>query len=313
MIDNNIFLTIVVSVYNEELSLLKFHKELSNEINKNDFTTEILYVNDGSFDSSAKILENISSSEKSVKIISFSRNYGHEAAMIAGIDNAVGTYIICLDADLQHPPSLISKMVAKAKEGADLVLMKRQTRKDGNIFLRLFSKLFYKLINSISPFNFENNASDFFLISNKISNVLRNDFRERIRFLRGYIQLVGFKKHNIFYDAPERFDGKSKYDFRSLVSLSTKAITSFSKLPLKLGISIGLIGLVLSLLIGGYSLLMHFFDDTPSGYTSIIVTIALMSSIQFILIGFIGIYVGYLFDEIKRRPIYIIDNIISND
>lgn len=308
-----VILSVVVSVYNEELSLNKFHQELNDQLNKIDVLSEVIFVDDGSIDSSLKILENFSNNFKNVKTISFSRNYGHEAAMIAGIDNAKGKYIICLDADLQHPPSLISEMLTKAISGNEIVLMKREEREDGNFIMKLFSKVFYNFLNRVSPVKFEKNVSDFFLISDKVAQVLKNDFRERIRFLRGYIQLVGFKKDYIIYKAPERFDGESKYNFRSLVSLSTEAITSFSKLPLRLGLGLGIFGFILSLIIGGYSLVMHFYDDTPSGYTTLILTVTILSSIQFILIGFIGIYIGYLFDEIKRRPIYIIDKLISSD
>lgn len=310
---DKIYLTVVVSVFNEELTLKKFHGELSKQLDKLDFITEILYVNDGSSDSSLRILKSLSSIDNKIRIISLSKNYGHEAAMIAGIDNAVGKYIICLDADLQHPPSLIPKMISKAEDGADIVLMKREERKDGHFLIKLFSRIFYELLNKISPVKFENNSSDFFLISSRITHVLKKDFRERTRFLRGYIQLVGFNIEYIIFKAPKRFDGDSKYNFLSLMNLSTDAIISFSKLPLKLGLSLGIIGLISSFFIGGYSFVTYFMGNTPSGYTTIIITLTLVSSIQFILIGFIGIYIGNLFDEIKKRPIYLIDKIIEND
>lgn len=305
--------SIIVSVFNEEQGIKNFHQALSHELSQLNDSVEVLYVNDGSTDASLKLLEEITTNSNQVKVISFSRNYGHEAAMIAGIDNAKGEFVICLDADLQHPPALIPDMIAKAKEGADVVLMKREERQDGGLIMKMFSAIFYSILNRVSPLKFEKNASDFFLISSKISSVLRKDYRERIRFLRGYIQHVGFRRAYITYNAPERVSGESKYNMGSLVSLSTEAITSFSKLPLRLGIGLGIVGMFLSLIIGTYSLVMHFIDDTPAGYTTMILTLTVVASLQFILIGFIGIYIGYLFDEIKNRPIYLIDKVIEGE
>ena len=301
-------LSIVVSVYNEEDGLNTFIEELNNKLLN--ISSEIIFVNDGSIDNSFEILKSIQTKFENIRIINFSRNFGHEAAMLAGIDNSNGAYIVCLDADLQHPPQEILKMYDKAKNGFDIITARRTDREDGGFIKKILSILFYKIINKISPITFETNASDFFLISKRIQVILKNEYRERTRFLRGFIQSVGFKKDSIEYIAPERFSGESSYNLFNLMKLSINAIVSFSKQPLYLGIYLGGIFGLFSLIITIYSIVMNFIGTPPPGYTTLVVIISLLFSIQFIIIGFIGLYIGFLFEEQKKRPIYIIDRIL---
>jgi len=303
--NNNIDISIIVSVFNEEDNLLNFILELEDYIK--DYNYDVTFVNDGSYDKSLSILKKIKDTHQFINIISFSRNFGHEAAMLAGIDNAQGNYIICLDADLQHPPKKIIEMIEKAKLGFDIVTTRRISREDGGFIKKILSKIFYKFLNKISPVEFEQNASDFFLISRKIKLILQNEYRERTRFLRGFIQSVGFKKTHIEYNATKRKAGESSYSFFSLIKLSINAIIAFSKLPLYLGIYLGVIFGLFSIVIAIYSLIMKFIDNTPPGYTTLIIVISLLFSIQFFIIGIIGVYIGFLFEEQKKRPIYIID------
>jgi len=305
---NENLLSIVVSVYNEEKNLKAFFNELLNKtenINK-----EIIFVNDGSYDNSYKVLSDIKSTNTNVKIINLSRNFGHEAAMLAGIDNAKSEYILCLDADLQHPPEIIPEMLEKAKNGSDIVFAKRKRREDGGFIKKILSKLFYKLINKMSPVRFEPDASDFFLISKRIQLILINEFRERNRFLRGFIQSIGFKTATVDFIATKRFAGESNYSLLSLMKLSISAIVAFSKQPLYIGLYLGAIFGIFSLVVGIYSIIMKFIGTTPPGYTTLVVIISLLFSIQFFIIGIIGLYIGFLFEEQKKRPIYIIDKII---
>jgi dolichol-phosphate mannosyltransferase len=299
-------LAIIVSVYNEESGLLNFWKILKEELEKLDVNSTVVFVNDGSIDNSQTILDSIVSDNNNVKCIHFSKNFGHEAAMLAGIDNTDDDTIMCLDADLQHPPSMIAKMYETHLQGYDLINMIRSKNKGSNFLKRFSSKLFYKVIN---PVHLEENASDFFLISRKVANVLKKDFRERNRFIRGFIQIVGFKKTTLDYIANAREFGESKYPTFKLLKLSLNAVIAFSKLPLTLGLIVGMIFAALSIVIGIYSLIMYFMGSTPPGYTTLIIFLSSTFSIQFFLIGIIGIYIGFNFEETKKRPIYIIDYI----
>ena len=300
-------LSIVVSVYNEQEMLKLFWDSLSKEIHKMGFDVEVIFSNDGSVDDSLLILKEIQEESKIVKILSFSRNFGHEAAMIAGIDKSKGDAVICLDADLQHPTSLLTKMVARFQEGSDIVNMSRESREDASFWKKISSSLFYKVINKISAVKFEPNASDFFLISKKVCKVLKNDYRERTRFLRGFIQNIGFKTSVIEFDSPSREAGESKYSFFKLFKLSIDAVVVFSRVPLYFGFTASIVCFLFSLGVGVYSIAMKFLQEVPPGYTSLIVLISFLFAIQFLLIGIIGLYMGHLYEENKKRPIYVID------
>ena len=294
--------SIVASVYNEEDVLSSFHKKLCETLNNELINYELIYVNDGSTDKTEELILEFQKSNPSIKYIAFSRNFGHEAAMIAGIDYASGDVVICMDSDLQHPPSEIIKMINEYHNGFDIVTMARENKKQN-----ISSVLFYKLINWISPFKIQENASDFFLVSAKVADVLRNNYRERTRFLRGLIQIIGFKKSTLIFTVSEREQGKTKYSKRKLISLTMTAVSSLSKLPLKAGILIGIICGFLSFILAIFSLVMKFIDQPVSGYTTIVVFLGFMFSIQFILLGILGEYLGFIFDEQKKRPIYIVD------
>jgi len=301
--------SIVASVFNEEESVKMFYESLSETVVSLQVSYEIIFVNDGSADNSLQILKNIAASDNTVKIIDFSRNFGHEAAMIAGIDHACGEAVICMDSDLQHPPAMIPEMLQKKAEGFDVVNMVRTKNKDTGVLQKTNSKLFYKFINSISSVKLAENASDFFLISQKVCKVLRSDFRERTRFLRGIIQLVGFRKTAIEYIAPKRVAGKSKYSFFKLLKLSLTAISSFSKVPLQLGIFTGLIFSAISLILIVFSFVMWILDKTIPGYTTLIIFMSAFAGIQLFVTGLIGQYISYVFDEVKGRPVYIVDEV----
>lgn len=309
----NIKISIVVSVYNEAEVIELFWDKLKKVISKDTNTLyEVIFVNDGSVDDTKEIIVNFITNAYNIKLINFSRNFGHEAAMIAGIDNATGDAIICLDSDLQHPPELLPELIEKFKEGHNVITMSRIDRKDGGLYKKVTSSLFYYFLNKFSNIKFEHNASDFFLISKKVSNVLKNDFRERARFLRGFIQLIGFKRCTIEYVAPERAGGKSKYSFYKLFLFSLVAIATTSQMPLRISSFIGLIFGAFTFFVMIYSIIMKIFGNPFSGYTTLVVLLSLSFSILFFLIGILGEYIGYVFNEVKARPIYIIDEIVSS-
>lgn len=295
-------ISIVISVYNEEQVLAAFHDNLYKTLKNEVFEYELIFVNDGSTDESDVIISKLQQINPKIKSIKFSRNFGHEAAMIAGIDYATGDAIICMDSDLQHPPSEIKRMVEQYHAGFEIVTMARDNKN-----ISVSSYLFYKLINKISPYKIDENASDFFLISNRVAEVLRNNYRERTRFLRGLIQIIGFNKSTLLFKVTERKHGKTKYSKRKLISLTLTAVSSLSKLPLKSGIFIGVICGIFSFILALFSIVMKFIDQPVSGYTTIIVFLGFMFSIQFILLGILGEYLGFIFDEQKKRPIYIVE------
>jgi len=303
--------SVVASVYNEEECLMMFYRSLSEMLVSLNINYEIIFVNDGSSDNSLSLLKEIAVSDRSVKVINFSRNFGHEAAMIAGIDHARGEAVICMDSDLQHPPAMIPEMLKKSSEGFEVVNMVRTIRNDAGLLQKINSKLFYKFINSISSVKLAENASDFFLISQKVCKLLRNNFRERTRFLRGIIQLVGFNKTTLEYVAPKRAAGKSKYSFFKLLKLSLTAISSFSKIPLQLGIITGLIFGLLSIALIVFSFVMWVLGKTIPGFTTLIIFMSAFAGIQLFVTGLIGQYISYVFDEVKERPVYIVDTALN--
>lgn len=308
---SSIDVSVVVSVYNEAEGIANSYVEFSRVLSTMPESYELIFVNDGSSDATLSILKPIAESDEHVRLINFSKNFGHESAMIAGIDYARGDAIICMDSDLQHPPTKIPEMVDLWKNGFDVVNMVRLERKDATLMNKITSKCFYKFINSISDAKLAENASDFFLISRNVAEVLKKDFRERTRFLRGLIQLVGFTRTTLEYVAQERTAGKSHYSFFKLLKLSFSAISSFSKIPLQLGIFAGIIFGCISLVLIVYSLVMWFLNTPVSGYTTLVVFMSAFASVQMFVIGIIGQYLGYIFDEIKGRPIYIVKEIIE--
>ena len=267
-------LSVVVSVYNEVEGIRDAYEKMTSVLQQMQETYELVFVDDGSTDGTGGILRPIAESDANVRLVSFSKNFGHEAAMLAGIDYSRGDAVICLDSDLQHPPAMIPDMVARWHDGFDVVNMVRTDRADASRLQKNNSRLFYHFTNLISDVKLAENASDFFLISKRVAAVLKTDFRERTRFLRGIVQLVGFSKTTLEYKAQERKSGHSKYSFFKLMKLSFSAISSFSKAPLRLGIFTGIVFGLISLILIAYSLVMWIFDTPVSGYTTLVVFMA---------------------------------------
>jgi dolichol-phosphate mannosyltransferase len=307
-------ISLVISVYNEEDVLPIFWEELVEHMERmREHTFEVIWVNDGSSDSSQSLINKIEKEDQSERrshiSIEFSRNFGHEAAMTAGINDSTGDAVICLDADLQHPPSKIPEMIQSFSEGNDIVIMSRKSREDHGVFKRGLSRWFYRLLNNLSDFKFEENASDFFLISKRVAEFLEWNYNERNRFIRGFIQTIGFNRKTLEFDAPKRQGGESKYSFRTLLSLANIAIFSFSKKPLYLALLIALIFIFLTGIVAIFSLGVYFFGEKPPpGYTTLIIFLSVCFTIQYLLIGILSIYIGKSIEEIKERPIYIVKN-----
>ena len=299
-------LSVVVSCYNEELALRQFYAETSKVLKSLSWDYELIFVNDGSQDGSIEILKELAAGDEKVKVVDFSRNFGHEAAMIAGMDYSSGDGIVCMDADLQHPPECLPGIIAKLDEGYDVINMVRTKNESAGWFKNFAGAAFYRLINILSDVKFEPNASDFFAVSKKAAKVLKTNYREKVRFLRGYVQNIGFRRTTIEYEARNRVAGESKYSIKKLITFSMNTIMCFSNLPLKLGLYAGGFAGVLGIIMMIYTIWSWAEVGTPSGYATTIVLICFMFAILFLIVGIIGNYIAILFAELKDRPIYIV-------
>ena len=298
-------LSVVVSVYNEEQALPLFYETAKPILDGLSWDYEILFVNDGSRDGSLGFLQELTFHDSRVKLVSFSRNFGHEAAMIAGIDYASGDAIVCMDADLQHPPACLPEIVERLEEGCGVITMVRTRNESAGIVKNITSAGFYWLINTLSDVKFEANASDFFAVSRQAADVLRGNYREKVRFLRGYVQYICFSRATIAYEARERAAGESKYSIRKLFAFSINTILCFSNLPLKLGIYAGGMAAVMGIAVMIYTLCTR--RGAPSGYATIVILNCFMFAVLFLIVGIIGEYMAILFNELKDRPIYIVE------
>ena len=302
--------SLIVSVYNEEKGLRDFTrvtKEVLSGIPGYEF--QVLFVNDGSTDKSGEILSELRSVDPdTVKVIEFSRNFGHEAAMCAGLDYADGDFLIFMDADLQHPPKCIPRILSAFENGAEVISMVRTENKDAGLIKNVTSGLFYGLINKLSTAHMEPGASDFFAMAKAPAEVLRHNFREKIRFLRGYVQNIGFNKVNISYEAAPRVAGESHYSIAKLWRLCINTIVCFSDVPLKAGIFAGLLSGLFGIILIIYTLATR--QGAPSGYATIVIVLCFMFAVLFVLLGIIGQYIAVIYTELKDRPIYIIKDII---
>lgn len=303
--------SIVVSVYNEEGNLAQFHEVTSEMLQdsslSDDWEYELIFVNDGSADQSRAVLDGFAEKDKHCRVIHFSRNFGHEAAMIAGIDYAKGDFVVCMDADLQNPPELLPEMVEKFLAGSDIVLMARAENKDAGVMKKLTSGLFYGVLNFLSGVKFERNVSDFFGISKRAAEVLRKDYREKNRYLRGYIQQIGFSKTVIEYIAPERFAGESKYTIKTLFRIAMNTLNCFSVTPMRVGAVAAGISLVMTVASFAYYIGFFVKHGYGSGTALLCSMITFLFSLLFLLLGTIGEYLGMLMLELKGRPIYIVE------
>ena len=267
---------------------------------------EIIFVDDCSEDLTLEEIKEVARANNSIKFISFSRNFGHQKALKAGLDHADGDCVISMDADLQHPPELIGKLIEKWKEGYDIVYTIRKDLQNTGFVKKTTSKLFYRLINKISDVDIPMGAADFRLMDIKVVNELKK-FNESCLFLRGLVSWLGFKQAGIEYMVQNRQVGESKYSLKKMVSFALQGITSFSIVPLRASIIAGLFISFLSFLYTIYALFdKFFFKTTVPGWTSILISVLFLGGIQLIFLGVIGEYLGKMFIETKNRPIYVI-------
>lgn len=278
------------------------------ELKKTNFDYELIFVDDGSKDKTLSILQQLSKTDKHLFFIELSRNFGHQNALMAGLDLATGDAIITMDGDMQHPPSLIPEMILKWQQGFEVVYTRRKEDSRLPKFKKITSKYFYRFINYISEIDIEAGTADFRLMDKKVAKVFFT-FTENELFIRGLVNWIGFKQFAIDYEPSERFSGQSKYTFKKMFQFALKGITSFSIRPLYLsiflGLSVSIIATIFYLIYVFYSI---YFGHTISGWSSVIFTVVFFGGLNLIVLGIIGVYVGKLFMQSKNRPNYIISN-----
>lgn len=308
-------ISIVLSLYNEEQGIPGFWLALNEELEKlSSVNFELIWVNDGSVDRTQLFINDILSRNTENHIahcsIEFSRNFGHEAAMIAGIDRSNGEAVICMDSDGQHPPAEISKMIDSFSSGKDLVLMERIERADNGLLKTFLSSSFYRIINRLSSVKFQRNTTDFFLISRQVAEHLKSNYREQSRFIRGYLQDIGFTVEILPFHAPCRLCGESKYSYLKLFAHALNAVFAFSNKPLRISMYCSGIFLMFTFLFGLYTFYMYLYGDSPpSGYTSIILLLLISFSMLFLVITVLSLYFEKAIKEMRQRPIYIVRDV----
>ena len=300
-------ISIVIPAYNEEGNLIPVYQRIKSVLEKmQGYSFEIIFVNDGSRDNTQSRLEEMALDFPEIKYIEFSRNFGHQPAVKAGMDYADGNAIISMDGDLQHPPELIPQMVQKWEQGYDIVYTIRSYPKEISYFKRKTSDLFYRFLSQISDVDLTNGGgSDFRLIDSSVAQVMKN-LKEDDLFLRGLTSWMGFKQTGIEFVAGERFSGQSSYDLKKMLKFAFTGITSFSVKPLYLATYLGFIFSSLSLLYIPYVLYAFLTKTEISGWASLIMTIVFFGGVQLIILGILGIYLGKIFKQVKGRPNYII-------
>ncbi|MBN2165255.1 MAG: glycosyltransferase family 2 protein [Marinilabiliaceae bacterium] len=306
-------ISIIIPCYNEELVILETYKKLTDEIKKLNEKYELIFINDGSNDSTLSILKEIATKDNLVKIINLSRNFGHQNAVTAGINNCNGDIAVIIDADLQDPPSAIPLMIEKMQsESANVVYGVRKDR-EGETWIKLLTaKIFYRLLNKLSDVSFPLDTGDFRIIDRSVINQF-NSLKEKNKYIRGLISWMGYKQIPFYYSRQARFAGETKYPFKKMLKLALTSIFYFSKKPLDIAISLGIISVSIGLIYVLWVFISIIFSlgHVVTGWTSTIVIIVFFGGIQLLTTGILGKYIGNLFDEAKNRPEYIIENKIN--
>ncbi len=313
MIKTNIELSIVLPVYNEENNIDLLYTRIISSVEQLKCNYEIIFVNDGSIDKSLEKIVNLSKNNQHVKYIDFSRNFGHQIAIYAGMENSKGNYVVIMDSDLQDPPEEIINLYNKVKQGFDVVHARRKQRKGETIFKKLTAKIYYRLLRKITKYNIPVDVGDFRIISKKVINILKK-MSEQEKYLRGQIAWVGFKQTFIEYDRDQRAEGKTKYSTSKMTKLALDGITSFSDFPLRfatyLGFFVSIISFVLMLWVLYKRLIVK---EYVQGWTSIILSVLFMGGITLITIGIIGEYISRMGNNVRKRPLYIINETNLDD
>ena len=306
-------LSIVIPMYYEEEVVNECYNRLEKVMSTVEgYDYEIIFVNDGSKDKTLELLTEIANKNEKVKILSFSRNFGHQAAVTAGLRYVTGDVILIIDADLQDPPELIPDMLKLWEEGNEVIYGERKSREGESKFKLFTASMFYKTLNALSDVDIPKNTGDFRLVDRKVVDTV-NSMPEHNKFLRGLFSWVGYKQYAFKYERKERFAGETKYPLKKMLKLAADGIIGFSTKPLKLLGGLGIISIFISFLILIYALLSFIFswNNLAEGWTSLMVAITFFAGVQLLSVWILSEYIGRIYDETKKRPEYIIDKKIN--
>lgn len=304
----------IFPIYNEELNIDILYKTMDELLKKHrDYNYELVFINDGSKDASLKKLIAIQKKDPRVVLIDFSRNYGHQIAVTAGLDTSCGDAVIIMDSDMQDPPKVSFELIEKWKEGYDVVYAQRRSRKD-TFFKRATADLFYRTLQKLAEIDIPRNTGDFRLIDRKVVNELKK-FKEHDRFLRGMVSFIGFNQTAVQFDRDERHAGKTGYPLKKMLKFAADGITGFSTAPLKFIRGVGLFIASLAFLGALYALIIRIFfpEYTVEGWAFIVMSILFIGGIQLIMLSVLGSYIGRIYTEVKDRPLYSVKNTYRSD
>lgn len=305
--------SLVLPIYNEEQVLPRLIERISSLIDRLDGETETIFVDDGSLDGSVEYLQKVVAAEPRFRLIEFSRNFGHQVAITAGMDAAAGDAVIVMDADLQDPPEVVLDLVAKWKEGFDIVYARRVKREGESWFKRFTASLFYRLLEKMTSVDIPRDVGDFRLVGRKPLETFKR-MPEHDRFVRGMFGWMGFKQTTVPFERHARTLGQTKYPFWKMVHLAVHGIVSFSEKPLRLALWGGLAISALAVVFGAYAIFASFFETgIIAGWTSTVVIVSLLCGINLFMTGVVGLYVGSIHAEVKRRPLYVINRLTGFD
>src|SRR5688572_12005188 len=297
-------LSLVLPVFNEEETLPELQRRLDAFLADVGVSWEVVLVDDGAKDRSLELLPAMAAREPRYRVLSFGRNFGHQIAISAGLDVAEGAAVVVMDADLQDPPEVVRDMLAQFDQGFDVVYGIRTKRHGETLFKKVTAAAYYRLLRSLLGFDIPLDAGDFRLMSRPVVVTLRS-LRERHRFVRGMVAWIGFKQTRVYYERPARFAGETKYPLRKMIRFAVDGITSFSIIPVRLATYLGAFTGSLAVLIGLWAVVQKLRGaPTVEGWTTIMILIALSSSAQLLVMGVLGEYVGRIYEEVKRRPLY---------
>ncbi len=304
----------MISAYNEESNISKLIEQLWLNV-PSKYKYELIFVNDGSIDGTEVVINSFCKNDSRIKLLNFTKNYGHEIAMSAGMDMASGDAVIFMDADLQHPPSLLPELIDHWENGSKIVLTKRIDNIDNSFFYKILSSFYYKVLNYLSEYDMRSNTPDFRIIDRYYIDILKK-FRENSRLFRGLLYIIDAKNDTttVEFIAPKRYSGESKYDFLKLTNLAIDSILAFSIKPLRIALLLSIILFFLSILFGLYFLMEWFFygNEAP-GFMTLVLTTTILGSANLFVLSIIGEYIGRIHIESKNRPLYTVKSLVNFD